>query len=66
MIRKISPSRSSRSPERRERNTRGRFSVGEKIEAKVKGWTRHYPGKIAKKNHDGSYDLQFDDGDFKR
>ena len=66
MIRKVGPSRSSRSPERRGRNAPDGFAVGEKIEAKVKGWTRHYPGKVAKKNRDGSYDLQFDDGDFKR
>lgn len=38
---------------------------GDRIEAKVKGWTKYYPGKVHRRNRDGTYDLRFDDGDSK-
>ena len=33
------------------------------MEARCKGSTRHYPGKIFMDNRDGTYDVKFDDGD---
>ena len=65
--RSIKPSE-SKSPRRaRDRGStsedEGGFAVGDKVTAKCKGSTRHYPGKIYKKNDDGSFDIKFDDGD---
>merc|ERR1711871_579593 len=36
---------------------------GDKVEARCKGSTRYYPGKIFMDNRDGTYDVKFDDGD---
>lgn len=36
---------------------------GDKVEARCKGSTRRYPGKIFMDNRDGTYDVKFDDGD---
>ena len=41
------------------------FERGDRVEAKVRGWTKYYPGKVDKVNRDGTLDLKFDDGDFK-
>merc|ERR1711871_986829 len=41
------------------------ISKGDRIEAKLKGWTKYYKGKITRENRDGSYDILFDDGDRK-
>lgn len=43
----------------------GGYRVGDRVEAKVKGWTKFYPGRVDKINRDGTLDLKFDDGDFK-
>ena len=43
----------------------GSLSVGDRVEAKCRGWTKHYPGKIKRKNRDGTFDITFDDGDQK-
>ena len=37
---------------------------GDRVEAKVAGWTRYYKGEIV--NSDGTYDIRFDDGERKR
>ena len=37
--------------------------VGDKVEAKVRGWTKYYPGSITRKNPDGTYDIKFNDGE---
>ena len=40
-------------------------SKGDRVEAKLKGWTKFYKGKITRENRDGTYDILFDDGDRK-
>ena len=58
MIEMIGPaSSSSSSRSRRE---------GDRVEAKVAGWTRYYKGEITRVNSDGTYDIRFDDGERKR
>ncbi|KDO21598.1 hypothetical protein SPRG_22324 [Saprolegnia parasitica CBS 223.65] len=42
-----------------------RLTVGTKVEAKYKGKT-FYPGKIAKAHADGSYDIDYDDGEIEK
>merc|ERR1711968_412765 len=42
------------------------LSKGDRVEAKLKGWTKYYKGKITRENRDGTYDILFDDGDRKR
>ena len=39
---------------------------GDRVEAKVAGWTRYYKGEITRVNSDGTYDIRFDDGERKR
>ena len=39
------------------------FREGEKVEARYRGKTRFYPGKIRRENRDGTYDIDYDDGD---
>ena len=39
---------------------------GDKVEAKCKGSSKHYPGKIYRDNGDGTYHVKFDDGDVDR
>ncbi|KAH8074568.1 tudor domain-containing protein [Aureococcus anophagefferens] len=41
----------------------GAFKVGDKIEGRYRGKSKWYPGKIAKDNGDGTYDLDYDDGE---
>ena len=38
---------------------------GDRVEAKLKGWTKYYKGKITRENRDGTYDILFDDGERK-
>ena len=38
---------------------------GDAVEAKLKGWTKYYKGKITRVNRDGTFDILFDDGDRK-
>ena len=52
-------SRSSRSKSKKRRR-------GDRVEAKVKGWTKYYGGEITRVNDDGTYDIKFDDGERKR
>jgi hypothetical protein len=37
--------------------------LGDKVEARCKGSTKYYAGKIRSDNRDGTYDVSFDDGD---
>ena len=39
---------------------------GDRVEAKVRGWTKYYAGKIMRVHDDGTYDIKFDDGEIKR
>ena len=41
------------------------ISKGDRVEAKLKGWTKYYKGKITRENRDGTYDILFDDGERK-
>ena len=41
------------------------MSKGIRLEAKLKGWTKYYKGKITSVNRDGTFDILFDDGDRK-
>ena len=52
---------------RSKRSSRGnhRHRVGDKVEAKPRGWDGYYPGSITRKNPDGTYDIKFKDGDRK-
>jgi hypothetical protein len=44
-----------------------RFSEGDKIEALYKGrGTKWFKGSISRVNHDGTYDIRYDDGDIDR
>ena len=43
-----------------------KFMIGDRVQAKYKGRNKWYKGKIAKVNHDGTYDVEYDDGDFER
>jgi hypothetical protein len=42
---------------------RSRFDEGDKVEIDFKGRGKFYPGKIAKERSDGTYDVDFDDGE---
>jgi hypothetical protein len=39
------------------------FKVGDKVEADYQGTGRYYPGNIIHDRNDGTYDIQYDDGD---
>ena len=54
--------RGSRSPSPRG-GGRGRLREGDKIEARYRGRSRYYPGRIARDRGDGSYDVDYDDGE---
>merc|ERR1712065_128781 len=41
------------------------LSKGDRVEAKLKGWTKYYKGEITRENRDGTYDIKFDDGERK-
>ena len=38
-------------------------AIGDKVSAKCKGSRKSYPGKIRKRNSNGTFDIEFDDGD---
>ena len=41
------------------------YQKDDRVEAKLKGWTKYYKGKITRENRDGTYDILFDDGERK-
>jgi len=41
----------------------GDFSVGTRVEGRYKGKAKYYPGTIVRTRLDGSYDVQYDDGE---
>ena len=49
-------------------NQRGkdRLRVGNKVEAKVRGWTKYFKGEIGRVNSDRTVDILFEDGETKR
>ena len=40
-----------------------RLPVGAKVEARYRGKLRHYPGRIARAHVNGTYDIDYDDGE---
>ena len=48
-----------------EYGNQGTRRVGDRVEAKCRGWDRHFPGKITKVRLDGTYDITFEDGEKK-
>merc|ERR1719506_3089925 len=41
----------------------GKLREGDKIEARYRGKSRYYPGRISRDRGDGSYDIDYDDGE---
>ena len=39
------------------------YAAGIKIEARFGGKSRYFPGKLVKKNDDGTWEIRYDDGD---
>ena len=44
----------------------GAIREGDKVEARYRGKARAYPGRIARDNRDGTYDVDYDDGEKER
>ncbi|KAJ8558880.1 hypothetical protein ON010_g8569 [Phytophthora cinnamomi] len=45
---------------------RSTFAVGDKVNARYKGGMKAFPGKIVKVRLDGTYDVEYDDGDMEQ
>merc|ERR1719473_406506 len=41
----------------------GKLREGDKIEARYRGKSRYYPGSISRDRGDGTYDIDYDDGE---
>ena len=41
----------------------GRLEEGAKVEARYRGGSRYFPGKIRRENRDGTFDIDYDDGE---
>ncbi|RLN64318.1 hypothetical protein BBJ29_004232 [Phytophthora kernoviae] len=54
---------SSKSRDSAGEKTKVAFAEGDKVNARYKGGLKSYPGKILKARLDGTFDIQFDDGD---
>eukprot|EP00903_Cladosiphon_okamuranus_P006300 g6178.t1 len=48
------------------RNTQSRLEEGMKVEARYKGRSRYYPGRITRVHRDGTCDIDYDDGERER
>ena len=44
----------------------GGMRVGESIEARYRGRSKYYPGKIGRVHSDGTFDIDYDDGEKER
>ena len=42
---------------------KGRLREGDWVEARYRGKSRYFPGKISRDRGDGSYDIVYDDGE---
>ena len=58
--------RSSSTSPKKKTSTGKKIRHGDRVEAKVKGWTKYYRGEVTRVNDDGTYDIKFDDGERKR
>ena len=47
-------------------STKKKRREGDRVKAKVDGWSKYFSGEITKVNYDGTYDMKFDDGERKR
>ncbi|CAN0452791.1 unnamed protein product, partial [Discosporangium mesarthrocarpum] len=47
-------------------NNVGKLREGDKVEARYKGRGKYYKGKISRVNSDGTFDINYDDGERKR
>ena len=54
---------SSRSRSRSRSPSRGRMRVGTRVEARYRGRSKKYPGKISRVHADGTFDVSYDDGE---
>ena len=61
---KLLGSRDLSSPQRGSRS--GQLRRGQRVEARYKGRRRYYPGVISRVHGDGSYDVDYDDGEQER
>ncbi|CAN0200822.1 unnamed protein product, partial [Discosporangium mesarthrocarpum] len=74
LIKPLTPSRSPRrggrdAAERRgadQLRSNGQLEEGMKVKARYKGRRRYYPGRIARVHHDGTCDIDYDDGEKER
>ena len=41
----------------------GDFAMNDRVEAKCDGWTKYFAGTIIHVHGNGTYDIQFDDGE---
>jgi len=55
--------REMRVPEKSIRALGGKLREGDKIEARYRGKSKYYPGRISRDRGDGSYDIDYDDGE---
>eukprot|EP00968_Pinguiococcus_pyrenoidosus_P006899 scaffold456_cov252-Pinguiococcus_pyrenoidosus.AAC.1 len=55
------PRRTMRS--RTDRRDSHDYEEGDKIEARYRGGSKWFPGKISRANHNGTFDIRYDDGD---
>merc|ERR550514_2098560 len=55
--------REMRVPEDLIKPLRGKLGEGDKVEARYKGKSRYYPGRISRDRRDGTYDIDYDDGE---
>jgi len=62
MIRSLGGGRSS-SPRGRDEIL---FRIGDSVDADFRGRGKYYPGKISRVHFDGTYDIDYDDGEFER
>ena len=60
---KSADSGSDRSRSRSRSPSRGRLRVGTRVEARYRGKSRYYPGKISRVRADGTFDVSYDDGE---
>ncbi|CAM9205087.1 unnamed protein product, partial [Laminaria digitata] len=63
-----SPARNTGGDVRRRTDTAGSSGIteGSKIEARFRGRSRYYPGKVSNVHQDGSFDILYDDGEHER
>ena len=65
LIRSLEKQRKASSSRKKKSSDNIVISKGDRVEAKLKGWTKYYKGKITRENRDGTYDILFDDGERK-